>query len=451
MKVILILPFILLWSFAVSAQLTIGQGALLNLTGNAQLTLHNANLVNHGLLGAANSSVRITGHLPTSIEGSQAIQFFDLEINKTNNNPFDNPVILGRSVAVANRLRFTSGMLNMNGQNVDLGALGFLDGERDSSRIYGSGRVLATANLNAPTGANPGNLGIHITSTKNLGLVNIRRGHQPHAVTSGVTILRYYDIVPQNNIALNATLRFSYFNSELYGVNENFMVFIKSTDNGVLFSNEGFSARDTVLNYVEKTGINSFARFTLANGNYALPVHLTAFNVKCIGTNAAVTWKTAQEQNSSHFNIESSADGMLWAAVGTLQAAGNSSSEKSYSFIYNNPGQKSYYRIAQYDRDGTVRYTSILRSSCAMSDAFLVWPNPVKSNLHVSITSANASDAVIRIFDSKGSLVKYQSAGIVQGSNQLHMDVSAMAGGVYTLSVEWNNGQMRKAMQIVKQ
>jgi hypothetical protein len=45
--------------------------------------------------------------------------------------------------------------------------------------------------------SNPANLGIFITSDKNLGNVTIRRGHQsqPNISGSGNSILRYYDIL----------------------------------------------------------------------------------------------------------------------------------------------------------------------------------------------------------------------------------------------------------------
>ena len=46
------------------------------------------------------------------------------------------------------------------------------------------------------------------------------------------------------------------------------------------------------------------------------------FNVKCENNNVVVNWKTAQEQNSSHFNIESSTDAVVWRVVGTIPAAG---------------------------------------------------------------------------------------------------------------------------------
>ena len=72
------------------------------------------------------------------------------------------------------------GCLNLNGFNADLGTTGRLDAENENSRITGTngGEVFFSTELNAPAGANPGNLGAIITSTQNLGNVLIKRGHR---------------------------------------------------------------------------------------------------------------------------------------------------------------------------------------------------------------------------------------------------------------------------------
>ncbi len=432
---------------AAAQQLTIGAGAQFTLNGPVQLTLQNTSLINHGSFEEGTSRVRFTGNFATSIEGTQPVRFFELEINKTTN-----PVLLGRPIDVTQRLLFIAGHLNPNSFNIDLKSTGRLEGENDNSRIIGSsgGKVIATAVLNGANNVSPGNLGISITSAQNMGTVTIRRGDQPHATTPGVTITRFFDIAAQNNTNLNATLRFHYLNAELYGNDENSLIFIKSINNGISFTNEGFSSRNTTSNYVEKTGIASFARFTLANGNYALPVRFSAFNARCEGSKMIVSWKTAQEQNSSHFNIEASTDGVHWTVVGTVNAAGNSTVEKSYSFIDHNPGQKSYYRIAQHDIDGTLNYTNIVRSSCTLADGFGVWPNPFRDKILVNVVCNNASLAVIKLYDGKGALVKTQQANLLQGNNQVAVETGQLPGGMYMLSVEWNNGQMKKAVQLVK-
>src|SRR5215471_5562971 len=193
-----LLLFLLSTSYSGTAQLTISPGALF-FAGKQALALQNSNFINNGNFNADSGTVSFTGNFPSSVSGDQAIQFFDLQVAKTNNAA----ILLQRNVGVKRNILFSSGLLNLNGFNTDLGATGSLVNENENSRVIGSngGQVQLSASLNAPLNANPGNLGAIFTSNENLGPVVIARGHQALAV-SGLganSILRYYDIFPANN------------------------------------------------------------------------------------------------------------------------------------------------------------------------------------------------------------------------------------------------------------
>ena len=182
-----------------------------------------------------------------------------------------------------------------------------------------------------------------------------------------------------------------------------------------------------------------------------LPVRFISFTANCDNNKVLLTWKTGQEQNSNHFDIQRSPDGIQWTVIDNQPAARNSSTERSYSFMYNEPLQKGYYRIAEYDLDGRVQYSGILRSACAVTDEFRLWPNPVHDRVFINIATRNASQVMIKVFDSKGALVKMQTATVLQGSNQLNVDMKSLANGFYSISLDWNNGHMRKIVQLLKQ
>jgi len=181
-----------------------------------------------------------------------------------------------------------------------------------------------------------------------------------------------------------------------------------------------------------------------------LPIRFISFNAKCEGNKIVISWKTAQEQNSSHFDVEESPDGIHWTVIGTQTAAGNSNNEKSYSFMVNNPVQNSFYRIAEYDFDGRVNYTGIIKSSCNTPDVFKLSPNPTRDKVAINLITDHESQAIIKIFDSKGSLVKQQRTNVIQGSNQFTVDLASLASGIYQLQVNWNNGQKKNTVRVVK-
>lgn len=398
-------------------------------------------------MAAGSSAIRFTGNVTSHILGSN-LPFFDiLEVEKTGGAQ----LLLQRGINIRTAINFSSGLFNLNGNTIFLTTNATLIGESPASYITGtSGYVEGSLVLNAPVTQNPGNLGAVISSAQNLGLVIVRRGHQSqtNAGGTGNSILRYYDISSANNTALNATLRFNYLDAELNGLSENTLVLWKSTGSNQ-WTNEGFTTRDAALNYVEKTGIPSFSRWTLSSANSALPVTYVFFNTHCENGIVSITWKTAQELKSNYFNIERSQDGRNWTIIGTMPAAGNSITEKTYRFTDNSPLQDGLYRIAQHDLDGNRQYSVVVRSSCNVKEDIRLWPNPAQSTAWLSITTNTASPVMIKLYDSKGMLMYMQRATLTTGTNQLVVPVSRLPKGMYEVVADFMNGTV-KTFRLVK-
>ena len=83
-----------------------------------------------------------------------------------------------------------------------------------------------------------------------------------------------------------------------------------------------------------------------------LPVELSQFEGIEYTMFNLIKWTTESENNSSHFDLESSNDGNNWKTITTKPAAGNSNEQISYSYIDNNLSEIVYYRLQQYDIDG---------------------------------------------------------------------------------------------------
>jgi hypothetical protein len=84
----------------------------------------------------------------------------------------------------------------------------------------------------------------------------------------------------------------------------------------------------------------------------ALPVELTQFEGLPYQQWNVIKWSTDSEQNSSHFDLESSIDGENWRKITTIPSAGNSTEELKYSYIDYNINSLVYYRLQQFDIDG---------------------------------------------------------------------------------------------------
>jgi len=284
------LAFALLTSAAATAQntLKITGGATIKTTGGAVITVEDLHLDNDGAINlvAGDGTFRFSGSTNANLSGTVSPVFDRLELAKSNAQ-----IMLMTDISIASGIDFTSGLLDLNNHIITLQPAALLNGESETSRITGNagGYIEITNTLNAPSSLNPGNLGAIITSSQNLGSTIIRRGHMPQTgdLGDGSSIRRYFDIIPSNNISLNATLRSGYFDAELNGYDESSMIFWKS-DDLINWTKIGHSSRDVINNYVEKTGISDFSRWTLsqsfrsriANTDHPKPLSSTGVKIK---------------------------------------------------------------------------------------------------------------------------------------------------------------------------
>lgn len=438
---------ILLFPFMASAQLYISPGARLQVNGNALISLQDMDLVNNGSFVAGNSIVYFSGAVNTTIAGTEPTVFYSIRVNKDG----DRKLVLQRAVAVADEVYFAQGLIDLNGHNLELESNAVLTGESENSRVEGpaGGEIVISTTLDAPLRSNPGNLGAMISSDKNLGAVQIKRGHRLQSMNGGTSIRRYYNIIPGNNAGLDATLRLYYFESELEGLAENDLSLWRSED-VASWEYSGYSGRDVSENYVENGGIEAFSTWTLAATPAQLPVLYTMFNLQCENDRIVLRWTTGQENNSSHFIIEKMY-GNTWSAIGRLPAAGYSNTEKNY--LYTDVGAigKSYYRLAQYDLDGSVHYSPVTSADCNTTDALIAWPNPFSRSFSLRIKSAAGSVAYVSILDAKGAMIQHRQVNIQAGLNQLDIDLQRAASGIYMVRVQWAEGTAIKTIQLLKQ
>ncbi|MEO6328882.1 MAG: T9SS type A sorting domain-containing protein [Ginsengibacter sp.] len=179
--------------------------------------------------------------------------------------------------------------------------------------------------------------------------------------------------------------------------------------------------------------------------NVVLPVTFTSFSA--IENNDDVNLKWAVENGSSvkRYEIERSEDGKNFSKINEIK--NNSSTESNaYSVADNVASVLSntlYYRIKQYDADGLFYYSKtivIRRNNRALS--IILFPNPVKENLYLNISSKADEKATISIFNAAGSRVMQQQQQLFQGNNSFTIDaVSKLSKGVYQLFVKLNSGR----------
>ncbi|MBD0255241.1 MAG: T9SS type A sorting domain-containing protein, partial [Cytophagales bacterium] len=158
------------------------------------------------------------------------------------------------------------------------------------------------------------------------------------------------------------------------------------------------------------SGMGSSAWFTIARRDQTpLPVRLVSFTGQYLDGQVQLKWQSSSEENTSHFEVEKSADGKNFSPVLTKKAQGNSSTLVSYGTLDNNPlGGTSYYRLKMVDLDGTFEYSKLVSVSSEGGLQVRLYPNPSQGN-GINFTTGNGSRLVLKsVSDLFGKQVSYQ-------------------------------------------
>lgn len=188
--------------------------------------------------------------------------------------------------------------------------------------------------------------------------------------------------------------------------------------------------------------------------NSSLPVVLSAFTAKKNGSQALLNWTTDVEENVSHFVVEKSLNGREFSEAGVLFTEGNSTLRREYSFkddLKAITGGLVYYRLRIVDLDGKYDYsaTRIIKMDAdnAGAKSITVYPNPVVSELRITMTSTWQDKAVsIQLLNANGQSVKRISNTIA--GQTATINVSDLAPGLYLVQV--SDGREMAVQRFIK-
>jgi len=415
---------------AQNTKLIIQSGSHFTATGN-NIVLYNTDVKCDGAFDALNH-LWVTGSKQTSFSGSGVPQIQDLTMNTSDT------LKLNCLVDVTGVLQFQNGILDLNGQLLQLDGTGTLQSESETSHITGisGGRIVANAtSVSNPHQLNVGVLGAVLTSSANLGNLTVSRSHRPATnpfFPKLHGIQRTFLIQPQNDKNLNATLRFNYLNAELAGGNANTLSLWKS-DDGVFWRRVGFDTRSAAGKYVEKTGIHELSYWTLTDFGDPLSFMLGAIKIICKDGYPVLCWQTDVEDGLDHFEIERSLDGKVWTDLGSVGAFNNPYGS-SYQYTDEHPSSGASYRLKIVGKSGMFSYSPIFPCGCQdITMPLIVYPNPATVQAVVQVGVREGVPATLQLLDRMGRVVYTTSRTLIAGINQFIVPVSGLVAGIYVV------------------
>ena len=204
--------------------------------------------------------------------------------------------------------------------------------------------------------------------------------------------------------------------------------------------------------------IRTSVDFIEKNGGTIIPVELTNFDARAIGTRVELNWQTASEYNSDKFEIEKTtkteAGYGIFRKFSEEQAAGRSAEPQNYGPIVDNDveyGTTYAYRLKMIDLTGEYEYSEVREVAIGETDgAWLgeAMPNPVSTMSEIAYTANGA--VTIELYDMSGKLVKVLFDGTASGASRLTLNAGELTSGRYNLVLKSAGLTLTRNINVVK-
>lgn len=205
------------------------------------------------------------------------------------------------------------------------------------------------------------------------------------------------------------------------------------------------------------TGVTNNTAF-LDNARYGnvtiLPVVLEYFRGDQDGLGVNLSWKTTSEQDNMGFILYRSTDAENWIEMTRVDGNNTTGEANAYSYRDNSPYRGiNFYRLVQVDMNGATAGFPAVKVNVQYEgrDLLALFPNPVtEGQLHL-VFDSETDDAPlsVQILNLAGQVMTVQDFRIHSGVNQLDMDMSMLANGLYIAKVSDGKSSYSQKFSVV--
>ncbi|MFN8397477.1 MAG: T9SS type A sorting domain-containing protein [Bacteroidia bacterium] len=205
------------------------------------------------------------------------------------------------------------------------------------------------------------------------------------------------------------------------------------------------------------TGVINNTAF-LDNARYGnvtvLPVVLEYFRGDQDGLGVNLNWKTTSEQQNMGFILYRSTDAENWIEMTRVDGHNTTGEENTYSYRDNSPYRGiNFYRLVQVDMNGATAGFPAVKVNVQYdgSDILALFPNPVtEGQLHLTFDSESEDSPLsVQILNMAGQVMSVQDFRLHSGVNQVDMDMSMLASGLYIAKVSDGKGTYSQKFSVV--
>ena len=223
------------------------------------------------------------------------------------------------------------------------------------------------------------------------------------------------------------------------------------------------TGNDGIVNGINAVSVTNASKINVDFGirkpgpTGGLPTVLTNFFVSEYNCHGLLSWTTAQEHNASHVEINRKEANGVYRTIATVQAAGNSTTAKNYSYIDKEVSKDGAYEyeLKFVDIDGTFTVSDIktLKLNCVEEVVSVnISPNPTSNDLNLTyITEEAQVELFVEVMDVTGRKLMSTSQMMKSGVNKMTWNIAPLATGAYFLHYHDADGYSEGSIKFIKQ
>ncbi|RME92151.1 MAG: T9SS C-terminal target domain-containing protein [Bacteroidetes bacterium] len=181
-----------------------------------------------------------------------------------------------------------------------------------------------------------------------------------------------------------------------------------------------------------------------------LPVDLAKFNLHKLDGLTLLTFSTTSELHNSHFDIERSADGRSFQAIGQVSGKGTTTVQVDYEFVDEKPLPGwNYYRLKQVDYDGAFEYygpVSVWFGEGTGKHPIRIYPSAVSDQFTLELDEDWSEGLDCAILNVNGQVLRQWQ--LQDKALRITVDVTQLPAGTYWL--RWQQGARRGTARFLK-
>ncbi|MEO8583172.1 MAG: hypothetical protein ABI415_05210 [Flavitalea sp.] len=196
----------------------------------------------------------------------------------------------------------------------------------------------------------------------------------------------------------------------------------------------GATGNVTTTGNITSNTLSTFGPLTFGSISAVLPLTFLGTYAYREPTGVLVEWKTTNEKNVDHFEVERSTDGRTFVKVGTVASSSTPGiGDYTFSDLTSSTG-KIYYRIRSIDIDGKFMFSKVVTITDGNEGEEIMVANPAKNHIKLTVSQFAKGKYNYQLRTDGGQTAQTGILNIIS-SGSYTIDLNNIRPGIYILTL----------------